>query len=86
MKTFNQNPKKEALSGVGCEYTAVVISKSGAENVYGIAAQDTHENKLLCVREIGSDKELTLSIVDTLNSYRVPYVHFSDVVDDLMYE
>ena len=86
MKTINQIPYKAISSGVGCEYSPVVITKDNSENVYGIAAQDTDENKLLCVKEISADKELTVSIVDTLNSYRVPFVHFFDVVDDLMNE
>ena len=86
MKTIEQIPHNSAASDFGCEYFPVVIEKSDSEKVYGIAAQNRYDNKLLSVKEIGADKERTVSIIDTLNGYRVPYVHFLDVVNDLMNE
>ena len=86
MKTIKSIHDKVASPDIGCEYTPVVVAKNDSEDTYGIAAQDTRENKLLCIKEIGTDKELTISIVDILNHHRVPYVHFLDVVDDLMNE
>ena len=71
---------------VGCEYNLVVIPKTPLENAYGIAAQDPHEEHESCIKEIGTDKELALSILDVLNRYKVPYVHFLDVIYDLMNE
>lgn len=68
-----------------CEYKLVVIAKSAAENLYGISAQDASEVNM-CIKEIGTDKEFALSIVDILNSYKIPFVHFQDVIDDLMNE
>lgn len=82
----NKSPRAMASSlNVGCEYNLVVIAKAGSENAYGIAAQDAREDNI-CIKEIGADKELVLSIVDILNNYRVPYVHFLDVINDLMNE
>ena len=86
MKTIEQIPYKAPSPCIECEYIPVVIVKNGSENAYGIAVHGTRENKLLCVKEIGTDKELALSIVDTLNKYTVPYVHFLDIVNDMMNE
>ena len=71
---------------VKCEYSLVVIEKTNSQNTYGIVAQGLCENNETCVREIGTDKELALSFIDILNNYNVPYVHFLDVIDDLMNE
>ena len=71
---------------VKCEYNLVVITKTDSENAYGIAAQDSYEDHELCIKEIGTDKELALSFIDILNNYKIPYVHFLDVIDDLMNE
>ena len=71
---------------VGCEYNLVVIQKTPSENAYGIATQDPYEDEKLCIKVIGPDKELALSILDVLNRYKVPYVHFLDVIHDLMNE
>ena len=60
--------------------------QNDSEDIYGIAAQDAREDKMLCIKEIGYDKELALSILCVLNNYRVPFVHFLDVVNDLMNE
>jgi len=68
------------------EYKPVVISKADSQEAYGIAVRDDIYPNALCIKEIGTDKELVLSIVDTLNKYRVPSVHFLDVVSDLMNE
>ena len=68
------------------EYRLVVISKNESYETYGIALQDDHDPNALCLKEIGTNKELVLSIVETLNKHRVPSVHFLDVVSDLMNE
>ena len=77
--------KANSLS-VGCEYTMVVIAKNNSNDAYGIAARDVYDDKPLCIKEIGSNRDITLSIVNLLNHHRVPYVHFLDVIDDLMNE
>ena len=77
--------KANSLS-VGCEYTMVVIAKNNSDDAYGITARNAQDDKPLCIREIGSDRDITLSIVDLLNHHRVPYEHFLDVVNDLMNE
>lgn len=77
--------KSEAFSSdVQYEYSHAEIVKTDSDNTYGIAVQDVAHDDVLCVKEIGRDKELVLSLVDTLNHYRVPYVHFLDVIHDLM--
>ena len=86
METKKSIPYKVASRGVGCEYSLVVIAKTDLENAYGIEAKDTYENNVLCIKEIGNDKDVTLAIVDILNKYRIPYVHFLDVVSDLVNE
>ncbi|MBO5416494.1 MAG: hypothetical protein J6A83_07710 [Clostridia bacterium] len=86
MKTIKPIHDKVESLNVECEYIAVVVAKNDAEDVYGIAARDAQDDKLLCIREIGTDKERTVSIVDILNHHRVPCVHFFDVVNDLMNE
>lgn len=68
------------------EYCLVVITKANSENVYGIAALNMHNNKELCIKEIGADKGLVLYIVDILNKYRIPHVHFHDIINDLINE
>ena len=68
------------------EYRLVIIKKTNSQNVYGISAQDLCEDNENCVRVIGTDKELALSFIDILNNYKIPYVHFLDVIDDLMNE
>ena len=86
MKTIKQNVDKVASLAFDCEYSVVEVAKSDSEKAYGIAAQDAREDKMLCIKEIGYDKELALSILCVLNNYRVPFVHFLDVVNDLMNE
>ena len=86
MKTIKSIHNKVASPDIGYEYTLVVIAKNDLDNTYGIAAQDAHEDNLLCIKEIGTDKELALSIVDILNHHKVSYVHFFDVVNDLINE
>ncbi len=71
---------------VGCEYSLAVITKTDPENAYGIAVHDAYEHNIICIKEIGTDKDLALSIVDILNKYRIPEVHFLDVINDLMNE
>lgn len=79
-------PYKLASRRVECEYSLVVIAKTNLEYAYGIEVKDSSENNVLCVKEIGNDKNVALSIIDVLNKYRIPYVHFLDVVSDLMNE
>ena len=86
METNKSTLSRIASLKVGCEYNLVVIRKTPLENAYGIAARDSYENHEPCIKEIGTDKELALSILDILNNYKVPYVHFLDVIDDLMNE
>ena len=69
-----------------CEYSLVVINKTESDNTYGITAHNSCEDNKLCIKEIGTDKELALSFIDILNNYKIPYVHFLDVIDDLMNE
>ena len=69
-----------------CEYSLVVINKTESDNTYGIAAHNSCEENEPCIKEIGTDKELALSIIDVLNNYNIPYVHFLDVIEDLMNE
>jgi len=83
MKTNKSNLATVASLDAGCEYRLIVIAKAGSESAYGIAAQDVREDNV-CIKEIGANKELAQSIVDTLNNYKVPYVHFLDVINDLM--
>lgn len=85
MKTNKSNLATVAALNFGCEYRLVVIAKAGSESAYGIAAQDAREDNV-CIKEISANKELAQSIVDTLNNYKVPYVHFLDVINDLMNE
>jgi|GEM_PF-5356273 len=84
METNKSNLATLASLGVGCKYRLAVIAKAGVENAYGIAVQDASEDNMLCIKEIGADKSLALSFVDVLNNYRVPFVHFLDVINDLM--
>lgn len=84
MDTNKSIPYNVASRGLECEYSLVIIAKTDLENAYGIEAKDTYENNVLCIKEIGNDKNIALSIVDILNKYRIPYVHFLDVVSDLM--
>ena len=86
METNKSNLSRIASLKVGCEYNLVVIQKTPLENAYGIAAQDSYEDHELCIKEIGTDKELAISIIDILNHYKVPYVHFLDVIHNLMNE
>ena len=71
---------------VSYEYSLVVIKKTNSVNAYGIAAHNSCEDNELCIKEIGTDKALALSFIDILNNHNVPYVHFLDVIDDLMNE
>ena len=86
MKTNTSTLARINSLNVKCKYKLVVIDKTHSKNTYGIAAQDLCENNDLCIKEIGNDKELALSIIDILNNYNVPYVHFLDVINDLMNE
>ena len=85
MKTIKSITDKAAFLDVACEYSVVIITKNDSENAYGIAARDASEVNM-CIKEIGADKELALSILEILNNYKVPFVHFPDVVNDLMNE
>ena len=85
MKTVKSNHDNINALCSFCEYKLVVIAKSATESLYGISAQDASEVNM-CIKEISADKELALSIIDILNSYKVPFVHFQDVIDDLMNE
>lgn len=85
MKTNKSNLATLETLNSGCEYRLVVIAKAGSESAYGIAAQDVREDNV-CIKEIGTNKELALSIIDILNNYKVPHVHFLDIIDDLMNE
>lgn len=77
---------KTTFPDAECEYTLVLIAKGYAQDTYGIAAQDIHGNNPLYIKEIGTDKELSLSLINILNHHKVSYVHFLDVIDDLMNE
>ena len=68
------------------EYNLVVINKTESVKTYGIIAHNSREDNELCIKEIGTDKALALSFIDILNNYKIPYVHFLDVIDDLMNE
>ena len=85
MKTIKSIKDKAAFLAVACEYSVVIITKNNSENAYGIAARDASEVNM-CIKEIGANEELAISIVDILNHYKVPFVHFLDVVNDLMNE
>lgn len=67
------------------EYKVTVMTRTDSQETYGIVATYDDDSEELYVREIGTDKEMALSIVATLNHYRVPYVHFLDVICDLMH-
>ncbi len=86
MGTIKAISEKTQVSSLGFnyEYIAAVITKNVSSDTYGVAMRDVCSQKELCIREVGDDKELVLSIVDTLNNFKVPYVHFLDVVNDLM--
>ena len=83
METTESPLVKFASLDIGCEYRLVVIAKADSEHAYGIAAQDG-EDTVLCIKEINADKDTVLSVIDILNTNKVPYVHFLDVVHDLM--
>ena len=68
------------------EYNLVVINKTESVKTYGITAHNSCEDNKLYIKEIGTNKELALSIIDVLNNYNISYVHFLDVIDDLMNE
>lgn len=87
MKTESSiNRHKVYPSGSMLEYKLAVIAKSESQEAYGIAVQDDFDPKTLHIKEIGIDKNLALSIIDTLNNYRIPIAHFLDVISDLMNE
>ena len=86
METNKSIKTKVASLGDVCEYSLAVIAKTDPENAYGIAVHDAYEHNIICIKEIGTDKALALSIVDILNKYRIPQVHFIDVINDLMKE
>lgn len=68
------------------QYKLAVITKNDSRDTYGIAVQDVCNAETLCVKELGTDKEQILSIIEVLNDYRVPFVHFLDVVSDILNE
>ncbi len=80
-QSFNQS-KASQLDSLQ-EYKLAVIAKNDLQEAFGIAAQDDCDPDVLYIKEIGTDKELVLSIIDTLNTYRVSFVHFQDVISDL---
>jgi len=84
METNKSIAARVASLGDVCEYSLAVITKTDSENAYGIAVHDAYEHNVICIKEIGTDKDLALSIVDILNKYRIPQVHFLDVINDLM--
>ncbi|MBE6584263.1 MAG: hypothetical protein E7649_04660 [Ruminococcaceae bacterium] len=86
METNKSTLARVASLDDGCEYSLAVIAKTDSESAYGVAANDARDGNVLCIKEIGSDKEFALSIVDILNKHRIPYVHFIDVINDLMNE
>ena len=77
-------PSKPSSLAFLPEYKAVIIEKSDSQEVHGIAALGDAD--ILYVKEIGTDREHVLSMVDTLNHYRIPYEHFLEVLSDLMNE
>jgi len=86
MKTNKSALAKVASLGDGCEYSLAVIAKTDSESTYAVAAHDAFGDKSLCIKELGTDKDTALSIVGILNKYRIPYVHFVDIINDLMNE
>lgn len=80
------HPTTEASNSPLTEYRLAVITKPDSQESYGITAEDGDDSDALYVKEIGTDQALVQSIVDKLNRYRVPYVHFLDVIRDLMNE
>jgi len=85
METNKSALIKLASLNAECKYSPAVITKTDSENAYGIAAQDG-DDTVLCIKEISADKDVVLAIIDILNNYKVPYVHFLDVISDLMNE
>lgn len=80
-QSFNQS--KACQPNSLQEYKLAVLAKNDLQDAFGIAVQDDCDPDVLYIREIGTDKELVLSIIDTLNAYRVSPVHFQDVISDL---
>ena len=80
------DPKNEFPNSGLCEYKLAVITRSDLQETYGIAAWDEDDPRELYIKEIGADQALVQSMVNTLNRYRVPYVHVFDVISDLMNE
>lgn len=76
----------ESPRSVLYEYRLAVITKPDSQESYGIAAEDDDHPDAVYVKEIGTDQALVQSMVNILNRYRVPYVHFLDVISDLMNE
>ena len=68
------------------EYKLATIINSYSPDTYGIAAYIPDTPDEIIVREIGSDKPLVLSVIEILNDYKIPLVHFGDVIDDIIYE
>ena len=66
------------------KYRLAVITKDQKNEAFGIAVEDACDPDALCIMEIGSNRQLALTVVDTLNYYRVPLVHFPDVVNDMI--
>ena len=86
METNKSIKARVASLGAEYEYSLAVITKTDLDNTYGIAVKDACQDNFLCIKEISCDKELVQSFVDILNKYRIPYVHFHDVINDLMNE
>ena len=80
------NRHKVHLGDSMLEYKLAVIAKSESQEAYGIAVEDDCNPNALRIKEVGVDKDLTLSIIDTLNNYRIPSAHFLDIISDLMNE
>ena len=80
------DPTNESPRSFLYEYKLAVITKPDLQETYGIAAQDDDGSDTLYIKELGTDQALARSMVDTLNRCRVPYVHFLDVISDLMNE
>ena len=75
-----------AYPKIECKYELAIITKANLDIVYGIAVKDAYEDNVVCVKEIGSDKDNTQYMVDILNNYRIPHVHFLDIINDLINE
>ena len=82
-KLYGAMPKASSQHSLH-KYRLAVIAKDQKTEAYGIAVEDACDPDVLCIMEIGSNRQFALTVVDTLNYYRVPLVHFPDVVNDMI--